>query len=177
MQRIETTQLREVIPSLHAGDRILLSGPVYTARDAAHKRLVALMQQGKPLPFALPDAIIFYSGSTPAPTNGVIGACGPTTSCRMDPFTPQLYDAGVCATIGKGERAAAVTDAIVRNKAIYLCALGGAGALAAEHITACDVVAFPELGCEAVKRLCFREFPLIVGVDCHGKSAFYEIKE
>lgn len=177
MRCIETTQLREAIPSLRAGDRILLSGPVYTARDAAHKRLVALMQQGKSLPFALYDAVIFYSGSTPAPSNGVIGACGPTTSCRMDPFTPQLYDAGVCATIGKGERAAAVTDAIVRNKAIYLCALGGAGALAAEHVTACDVVAFPELGCEAVKRLYFHEFPLIVGIDCHGKSAFYEIKE
>lgn len=177
MQHIEVTQLREVLPSLRAGDRILLSGTVYTARDAAHKRLMALMQQGEPLPFALQDAVIFYSGSTPAPLNGVIGACGPTTSCRMDPFTPYLYDAGVCATIGKGERDASVTDAIVRNRAIYLCALGGAGALAAEHVTACDVVAFPELGCEAVKRLCFHEFPLIVGIDCHGNCAFYEIKE
>ncbi len=177
MQHVTVEELRGCASTLRAGDRICLSGTVYTARDAAHKRIMALLDEGKPLPFSPQDAVIFYSGATPAPANMAIGSCGPTTSCRMDPFTPRLYDAGVCATIGKGERSKGVIEAIVRNKAVYLCALGGAGALAAQHVTTCDVIAFEDLGCEAVKRLTFRDFPLTVGIDCLGNTVFQQVKE
>ena len=149
-----------------------MSGTVYTARDAAHKRLMALLDAGKPLPFTLEDSIIYYSGSTPAPEGLPIGACGPTTSSRMDPYTPRLYDLGLCATVGKGPRDAATCDAIRRNGAIYLCAIGGAGALAAGHVRSCRVIAFEDLGCEAVKELQVEDFPLFVAEDCHGGSLF-----
>ncbi len=157
---------------LHAGDRILLSGTVYTSRDAAHKRISTLLDNGKPLPFPLKDSVIYYSGSTPAPKDLPIGSCGPTTSGRMDIHTPRLYDLGVVATIGKGERSKEVIDAICRNRAAYFCALGGAGALAAQSVTSCKVIAFEDLGCEAVKRLDICDFPLIVGIDCNGGSIF-----
>lgn len=169
---VHTDDLRRVIPTLHAGDKILLSGTVYTARDAAHKRLMALMDAGEPLPFPLQDGILYYCGSTPAPEGLPIGACGPTTSGRMDPYTPRLYDAGLCATIGKGERDAATCEAIRRNQSVYLCAIGGAGALAASHVRQAQVIAFDDLGCEAVKRLQLDEFPLFVAEDCHGGSLF-----
>ena len=161
-----------MIPTLHAGDKLLLSGTVYTARDAAHKRLMALLDAGQPLPFPLEDGVIYYCGSTPAPEGWPIGACGPTTSSRMDPYTPRLYDGGLCATIGKGERDTATCEAIRRNGGIYLCAIGGAGALAAQHVRSCQVVAFDDLGCEAIKKLEIEEFPLFVAEDCHGGSLF-----
>ena len=167
-----TDSLREAAGSLRAGDRILLSGPLYTARDAAHKRLFALLDEGQPLPFPLMDAVIYYSGSTPAPDGLPIGACGPTTSGRMDFFTPRLHDLGLCATIGKGARSRDVVEAIRRHRGVDLCAVGGAGALAARSVVSCEVIAFPELGCEAVKRLVVRDFPLIVGVDCRGGNLF-----
>lgn len=169
---IRTSALREKAASLRAGDRILLSGTVYTARDAAHKRLMALLADGAPLPFDLQDAVIYYSGATPAPEGLPIGSCGPTTSGRMDPFAPTLHDKGVVATIGKGERSPSVIEAIARNGAVYLCAVGGAGALAAKCVTACEVIAFEDLGCEAVKRLTIKELPLIVAIDCHGGNLF-----
>lgn len=151
---------------------MLLSGTVYTARDAAHKRLVALLDAGKPLPFTLDGAVIYYCGSTPAPEDLPIGACGPTTSSRMDPYTPRLYDLGLCATVGKGPRDTATCDAIRRNGGLYLCAIGGAGALAARHVRACRVIAFEDLGCEAVKELQVDNFPLFVAEDCQGGSLF-----
>lgn len=169
---INTAQLRAMAGQLCAGDRVRLSGTVYTARDAAHKRLFALLYAGEPLPFDLRDSVIYYSGATPAPAGMPIGACGPTTSGRMDVYTPRLHDLGLCATIGKGERAPAVAEAIVRNGGVYLCAVGGAGALAAKSVVSCEVIAFPELGCEAVKRLEVRDFPLIVAIDCHGGNLF-----
>ena len=169
---VHTDDLRRVIPTLHAGDKVLLSGTVYTARDAAHKRLMALMDAGEALPFPLQDSVIYYCGSTPAPEGLPIGACGPTTSGRMDPYTPRLYDAGLCATIGKGERDAATCEAIRRNRGVYLCAVGGAGALAASHVRQAQVIAFDDLGCEAVKRLQLDAFPLFVAEDCHGGSLF-----
>ena len=168
----DTANLRAVIPSLHAGDKLLLSGTVYTARDAAHKRLMALLDAGQPLPFPLKDGVIYYCGSTPAPEGLPIGACGPTTSGRMDPYTPRLYDLGLCATVGKGERDAATCEAIRRNGGIYLCAVGGAGALVARHVRSCRVIAFEDLGCEAIKRLEIEELPLFVAEDCHGGSLF-----
>jgi fumarate hydratase subunit beta len=118
------------------------------------------------------DAVIYYAGPTPAPEHLPIGSCGPTTSGRMDPFTPYLLDHGLCCMIGKGGRNQAVVDAMVRNHAVYLCAIGGAGALACQSIKSCEVIAFDELGCESVKRLEVEDFPLIVGIDSQGGSLF-----
>ena len=158
-------------------DRVLLTGTVYTARDAAHKRFFALLDEGKPLPFELAGTAIYYAGPTGTPPGLAIGACGPTTSGRMDPYAPRLLDLGLSAMIGKGERSGAVNEAIVRNRAVYLCATGGAGALAAERIKSCEVIAFPELGCESVKRLGIERFPLIVAADCAGGDIFREGRE
>lgn len=169
---IHTAELREKAAALHAGDRVYLSGTVYTSRDAAHKRIQGLLQSGDALPYSLQDAVIYYAGATPAPEGLPIGSCGPTTSGRMDVYAPALYDLGVIATIGKGERTAAVEAAIQRNSAVYLCAVGGAGALAAKSVVSSDVIAFEDLGCEAVKRLEIRDFPLIVAIDCHGGNLF-----
>lgn len=130
------------------------------------------MKEGKPLPYPLDGAVIYYSGATPAPDGLPIGSCGPTTSGRMDVYAPELYDRGVAATIGKGERTIAVEEAIRRNGAVYLCAVGGAGALAARSVVSCEVIAFEDLGCEAVKRLEICDFQLIVAIDCHGGSLF-----
>lgn len=174
---MQVSRLPEIVREqqlLHAGDRVILSGTVYTARDAAHKRLTAVLrEQGvDALPFPLRDALIYYAGPTAAPPGRPIGACGPTTSSRMDPYAPMLLDAGLLGMIGKGERSQAVCDAICRNHGVYFCAVGGAGALAAAHITACEVIAYDDLGCESVKRLRFDRFPLLVTIDSHGGNLF-----
>jgi fumarate hydratase subunit beta len=169
---IQTDDLPGLAPDLKAGDRILLSGTAYTARDAAHARISAAIDAGEPLPFDLEGAVVYYAGPTPAPPGRAIGSCGPTTSGRMDVYTPRMMDLGLCCTIGKGVRSAAVVDAIIRNKGCYLCALGGAGALAGACITECAVIAYDDLGCESVKRIVFKDFPLIVGIDCHGGTLF-----
>ena len=156
--------------ALHAGDRVLLSGTVYTARDAAHKRLTAVMrEQGvDALPFPLRDAVIYYAGPTAAPPGLPIGAA---IGCQAGTLE-MLLDAGLLAMIGKGERNEAVCEAIQRNSGVYFCAVGGAGALAAAHITSCEVIAYPELGCESVKRLTISEFPLLVTIDSEGGNLF-----
>lgn len=169
---VNTKELKALCPELRAGDRVILSGTVYTSRDAAHKRIFELLEKNTPLPYGLNGAVIYYAGPTPTPENASIGSCGPTTSKRMDPYTPRLLDLGVAATIGKGERSKEVCEAIKRNKSVYLCAIGGAGALAALSITECEVIAFDDLGCESVKRLTFNNFPLIVGIDCNGGNIF-----
>ena len=169
---LNTNQLREYAPRLKAGDRVVLSGKVYTSRDAAHKTIVSALNNGEKLPYDLKDAVIYYAGPTPAPEGLAVGACGPTTSGRMDVFAPLLLDKGVCAMIGKGERDEAVCDAIKRNNAVYLCAIGGAGALASKCITKCNVIAYEDLGCESVKELQFKDFPLTVAVDCSGGNVF-----
>ena len=171
MIKVHTDNIREAVKTLRAGDSILLSGTVYTARDAAHKRICAMIENDEKLPFELCDSVIYYAGPTPAPEDRPIGSCGPTTSSRMDGFAPILYDKGLAATIGKGGRNENVTEAIKRNGAIYLCAVGGAGAIAAKSIQKVDIIAFPELGCEAVRRMEFKDFPLIVGIDSQGNSA------
>jgi fumarate hydratase subunit beta len=158
--------------TLRAGDRVLLSGTVYTARDAAHKRFSELLDKGETLPFSIENAVIYYAGPTPTPSGRVIGSCGPTTSGRMDKFSPRLLDLGLCAMIGKGERHSEVLDAICKNGAVYLCAIGGAGALAARSVTSLEVIAFPDLGCESVKKLTINNFPLIVGIDMFGGDIF-----
>lgn len=169
---IEAGRLRDFCAELRAGDTVFLSGTVYTSRDAAHKRIFELIKSGDPLPYPLENAVIYYAGPTPTPPGLAVGSCGPTTSARMDPYTPELLDRGVAATIGKGERSEQVVQAIIRNRAVYLCAIGGAGALAAMSVTGCEVIGFEDLGCESVKRLTLDRFPLIVGIDCHGGSIF-----
>ncbi len=169
---LNTDNLKEKIAELKFGDKIYLSGTVYTARDAAHKKLFELIKGGEKLPFEIKNSVIYYAGPTPTPENSAIGSCGPTTSARMDPYAPTLYDMGMLCTIGKGERSSAVTDAIIKNSGIYLCALGGCGALASECIGKCEVIAFEELGCESIKRLEFKNFPLIVGIDSKGNTIF-----
>lgn len=169
---ITTEQLKEFAPTLNVRDRVYLSGVVYTSRDAAHKRIFEYMEQGKELPFRMDGAVIYYAGPTPAKPGMAIGSCGPTTSSRMDRFAPKLLDMGLAAMVGKGERNQEVIDAIIRNRAVYLCAIGGAGALACKHITSCKVIAFDDLGCESVKELIFDEFPLTVTIDCHGGNIF-----
>lgn len=169
---VNTKDLKQLIPNLKVGDKVFLSGTVYTSRDAAHGRIFEYLEKGMDLPYPIENSVIYYAGPTPTPENMVIGSCGPTTSKRMDPYTPKLHDLGLCATIGKGERSQEVIDSIKRNKAIYLCAIGGAGALASLSITKCEVIAFDDLGCESVKRLEFNNFPLIVGIDCNGNNIF-----
>ncbi len=170
--KLNSNQLREYAPQLKAGDRVVLSGRVYTSRDAAHKRIVAAIENGEPLPYDLKDASIYYAGPTPAPEGLAVGACGPTTSSRMDVFAPLLLDKGVVCMIGKGERNEEVCEAIRRNKAVYLCAIGGAGALASKCIKSCKVIAYDDLGCESVKALEFESFPLTVAIDCNGGNIF-----
>ena len=160
---------------LKAGDRILLSGTVYTARDAAHKRFMELLDNGDPLPFLIEGSVIFYAGPTPARNGHPVGSCGPTTSSRMDPYTPRLLDLGLAAIIGKGDRSPAVCDAIKRNGALYLCAVGGAGALLAQCITDAEEIAFADLGCESVKHFTIKDMPLFVGIDSGGGSVFENV--
>lgn len=169
---INVDELRELCPRLRVGDKLLLTGFIYTARDAAHKRFDALLDKGEPLPVDIREAVIYYAGPTPAPEGKPIGSCGPTTSGRMDKFAPRLLDMGLCGMIGKGERNAAVREAVVRNKGVYLCAIGGAGALAASCIKSCEVAAFDDLGCESVKRLYLDKFPVTVANDCSGGDIF-----
>lgn len=169
---LDCSELRAFAPKFKAGDRVVLSGKVYTSRDAAHKRITAALDAGEELPYPLKDAVIYYAGPTPAPEGLAVGACGPTTSSRMDVYAPKLLDNGVVAMVGKGERNEAVCDAIVRNKTVYLCAIGGAGALASKCIKSCKVIAYDDLGCESVKELQFENFPLTVAVACDGSNIF-----
>lgn len=169
---LDTSELKTKARSIKAGDRVVLSGVAYTARDAAHKRLCSMLENGEKLPFELDGACIYYAGPTPAKPGQIIGSCGPTTSSRMDVFAPLLLDNGLSAMIGKGERNEKVCRAIERNDAVYLCAVGGAGALAANCITECEEIAFPELGCESIKRLVFKNFPVIAAIDCNGGNLF-----
>lgn len=160
--------------SLQAGQLIYFTGVIYTARDAAHRRIFQLLDEGTPLPFPLKNAAVYYAGPTPAPEGLPIGSCGPTTSGRMDVFTPRLLDLGLKIMIGKGKRSPSVVDAMIKNGAVYLCAIGGAGALAAQAIRSCQVIGFEDLGCESVKRLKVVDFPLIVAIDAQGGSLFKE---
>lgn len=174
MKTINVQQLRTLSPTLSAGDKVLLSGTLYTSRDAAHKRISELLAKGEPVPYPLDGAVIYYAGPTGTKEGMVIGSCGPTTSGRMDPYSSDFLDRGLAAMIGKGERSQAVIDAIERNKAVYFCAIGGAGALACKCIKSCEVIAFEDLGCESVKKLYIEDFPLTVAIDCHGGNIFRE---
>ena len=159
---------------LCAGDSISLSGIIYTARDAAHKRMAEALKKGEPLPFDIRGQTIYYMGPTPARPGAVIGSCGPTTSGRMDAYTPALLAAGLAAMIGKGERSAEVRESIKKAKAVYFVTYGGAGALLAKTVRASEIVAYPELGAEAILRLEVEDFPVIVANDMRGGDLFSE---
>ena len=165
--RLSTRELREFAPRLRAGDRVLLSGTIYTARDAAHKRLFALLGEGKPLPLPLEGAVIYYAGPTPAQQGMAVGACGPTTASRMNGFAPRLLDLGLRAIIGKGEMSAQVQDALKRSGSCYFAAVGGAGALIKNSVVKNDEVIYEDLGCEAMHELTVVDLPLLVGIDCN----------
>lgn len=170
--QLSTDQLRATLPQLRAGDRVLLSGTIYTARDAAHKRLFALLDQGEPLPFPIRDAVIYYAGPTPGQQGMAVGACGPTTASRMNAFAPRLLDLGLAAIIGKGEMSDAVQEALVRNGSCFFAAVGGAGALIAKCIETAQVIAFDDLGCESIKRMSVRDLPLTVALDSQGGNLY-----
>lgn len=170
--QVETARLKEYLTHFHVGDRVLLTGEIYTVRDAAHKRLWDMVERKQPLPLPLDGAIFYYAAPAPGREDMVTGACGPTTARRMDPFTPRLLDAGLGATIGKGDRSREVEVAIRENGACHFAAVGGAGALLAGHIRSKTVAAFPELGCEAVYRLEVEQFPVIVAIDCRGGNLY-----
>ena len=170
---LNTPFTAEMARTLRAGERVLLSGEILTGRDAAHRRSVTVLDRGEPLPISLADAIIFYVGPTPAPPGRPIGAAGPTTSGRMDRYAPRLIAAcGLRGMIGKGARDAHVRQACVDYAAIYFAAIGGLGALLGRCVIAAEIVAYPELGPEAIYRLTVRNFPLMVANDTYGNDAF-----
>ena len=162
------------VSSLQIGDKVLIDGPIYTARDAAHKRLFELIDVKKDLPFALKGQVIYYVGPTPPRPGRPIGAAGPTTSYRMDTYAPRLIELGIKATIGKGPRAPAVLDAMKKFKAVYLVAIGGTGALLGKQVMKSEMIAFEDLGTEAIRRLTVRDFPAIVANDVTGRDIFKE---
>ena len=169
---LHTDELKDAAKTLTAGQSVLLSGTVYTARDAAHKRIIALLDQGKEPPFAISGAVIYYAGPTPAKPGMAVGSCGPTTAGRMDLFTPRLLALGLTAMIGKGQRSPQVVQAMRKYGAVYFNAVGGTGALIAQCIISAEEIAFPELGCESVKRMQVEKFPVVCAIDALGGNLF-----
>ena len=163
---------KEEAASLKAGDYVYLTGTIYTARDAAHKRMDEALDRGESLPFDIEGSIIYYMGPSPAREGRAIGSAGPTTASRMDKYTPRLLDLGMGAMIGKGKRSKAVMDAIVRNGAVYFAAVGGAGAILSKCILSSEIVAYEDLGTEAVRRLAIQDFPVVVVMDALGNNLY-----
>lgn len=170
--KLTTPVATEDLAPLRAGDTVLLSGTVYTARDAAHKRMMELLDAGEALPFPVEGSAVYYVGPTPERPGQIIGSAGPTTSGRMDAYSPRLLDLGQAIMIGKGARNQAVKEAVVRSGAVYLAALGGAGALMAASVEELEVICWEDLGCEAVRRLTVRDLPLTVILDAHGGDLY-----
>ena len=173
-KRITTPLTAEKTKNLKAGDDVLISGVIYTGRDAAHKRLVELVKEGKPLPADLKDAIIYYVGPAPAKPGQAIGSAGPTTSYRMDAYAPTLLDLGLKGMIGKGKRSDEVIDAMKRNDAVYFGSIGGAGALLSKCIKKAEIVCYEDLGAEAVRRLEVEDLPVVVVIDKDGNNLYEE---
>lgn len=163
---------KEELAELKAGDYVYITGTIYTARDAAHKRMQETLDRGEPLPIELENNLIYYMGPSPAREGRPIGSAGPTTASRMDKYAPRLMDLGLAGMIGKGKRSKAVLDAITRNGAVYFAAVGGAGALLSKSITASEVVAYEDLGTEAIRKLEVKDFPVIVVVDKDGNNLY-----
>lgn len=173
-KRISTPLNSSAVAGLRAGDDVLITGNIYTARDAAHKRMLSLINEGKPLPFDIKGAVVFYVGPTPAKPGNVIGSAGPTTSGRMDTYSPRLMEEGMRGMIGKGKRSQEVKDAMVKYKAVYFAALGGGGALASKSVKKAKLVAYEDLGPEAIVELYVEDFPVIVVNDIYGGDAYEE---
>lgn len=173
-KRLEFPFTKEKREELNAGDSVLISGTIYTARDAAHKRLVEMLDRGEELPFPIEGAMVYYVGPTPAKPGAPIGSAGPTTSYRMDSYAPTLLDLGQAGMIGKGQRSQAVKEAIVRNGSVYFGAIGGAAALIAKSVKSARIIAFEDLGAEAIRELQVEDFPVTVVIDCKGND-LYEI--
>ena len=163
---------KTVSETLSAGDYVYLSGTVYVARDAAHKRMIEALDKNEELPFDINDQTIYYMGPSPARDGRVIGSAGPTTASRMDKYAPKLMDLGMTGMIGKGRRSQEVKEAMLRNNVTYFAAVGGAGALLSKCITESEVIAYDDLGTEAVRKLTIKDFPVIVVMDCHGGSLY-----
>ena len=172
MKKITLPLSAEETAPLHAGDSVLLSGEIYTARDCAHKRIFQLLDEGNPLPFPLKDAFIYYAGPCPAPAGKACGSCGPTTSARMNSFAPRLLDGGLGGMIGKGEMNEETRLALTRNRRVYFAAIGGAGATYGNAVLSSECVAFPDLLSEAVYRFEVKDFPLVVAIDSYGESIY-----
>jgi len=170
--KIQPPLTDDVTAKLKAGDRVLISGVIYTGRDMAHKYMIEGLRKGERLPFDIKGQVLYYTGPTPAPLGRPIGSAGPTTSYRMDKYTPELLAKGLKAMIGKGPRGAEVKESIKKHKAVYLAAIGGAGALISKTIRKAEVIAYPELGTEAVMRLEVEDFPAIVVNDIHGNDLY-----
>lgn len=172
MKKLTTPLTEEKCKTLKAGDLVYISGTIYTARDAAHKRLCEMLDNNESLPIDLKDATIYYVGPTPTPPNKVFGSAGPTTSMRMDAYAPRLYDLGVKVSIGKGYRTQPIEDAIKRNCGAYMVAIGGAGALLSKSIIKAEMIAFEDLGAEAIQKLEVKDFPATVAIDWEGNNLY-----
>ncbi len=172
MKKLTLPLSKETVKSLRAGDCVMLSGTLYTARDCAHKRFFKLLDEGKPLPFPIKGAFIYYAGPCPAPSGKACGSCGPTTSARMNAFAPRLLRMGLGGMIGKGEMSEETRAAIRETHAVYFAAIGGAGAFYGNAVKKCELVAFPDLLSEAVYRMEIEDFPLVVAIDETGKSIY-----
>lgn len=179
---IELPLTKDKIKKLKAGDSVTLTGVIYTGRDAAHRRMCESLKKGEKLPFDIENAVIYYVGPCPAPEGKVIGSCGPTTSYRMDAYTPYLLELGLSGMIGKGLRNDEVKQAMIKHKAVYFGAIGGAGALLANHVVKSEIVAYEDLGTEAIRALTVKDFPVTVVIDSFGNDLYengrkmYEIK-
>lgn len=174
IKRITTPLTREAIETLRAGEKVFLNGPIYTARDAAHKRMLEALAKGQDLPFDIVDQVIYYCGPTPAGPGRIIGACGPTTSSRMDAYAPSLVSLGLKGMIGKGKRSAAVKEALRQYRAVYFGATGGAGALLSRSVVSAETIAYEDLGPEAIVRLMVKDMPLFVINDAYGNDLYEE---
>lgn len=170
--KITTPLTKDKIKELKAGDMVYITGTLYTARDAAHKRMSEALKKGEKLPIDVKNEIIYYMGPSPSREGRPIGSAGPTTSSRMDKYTPDLLDLGLCGMIGKGKRSEEVKNAVIRNGAVYFAAIGGAGALLSKCITKSEVIAYEDLGTEAIRKLMVEDFPVIVVMDCMGNSLY-----
>lgn len=171
-KHIEVPFNKKVSESLNAGDYVYLSGTLYVARDAAHKRMIEALDRGERLPFDIPDQTIYYMGPSPERPGNVIGSAGPTTASRMDKYAPRLMDLGMTGMIGKGKRTKEVADSMKKNSVTYFAAVGGAGALLSKCIVSSEVVAYDDLGTEAIRKLSVIDFPAIVVMDCHGNCLY-----
>ncbi|MBW2038954.1 MAG: Fe-S-containing hydro-lyase [Deltaproteobacteria bacterium] len=174
VKRINTPLTNDVVEGLHIGDKLLITGIIYTGRDAAHKRLIELVDKGEELPFDIKGQIIYYVGPAPAKPGNPIGSAGPTTSYRMDAYSPKLIEMGLKGMVGKGMRSQEVKDAMVKYKAVYLGATGGAGALISKSIKKAEIIAYEDLGPEAIRRLEVEDFPVMVINDTYGKDLYEE---